>query len=133
MVLFVLLPTYTNLDDNVIDWEKGDILRGPGDKGDSHCSHSGTLNCRMERNLAHLFHRCGSLAGAEALGMSIISGFKKRRELVASGAPAKSTVMRRRYEAVSVETEKWLGSLRCAGLKAACVDYVDPKQLENSV
>lgn len=133
MVLFVLLPTYTNLDDNVIDWEKGDILKGPGDKGDFHSSHSGTLTCRMERNLAHPFHQCGSLAGAEALGLLITSGFKKRRELVASGASAKSTVMRRRYEDVSVETEKWLGSLCCAGLKATCVDYVDPKQLENSV
>lgn len=86
--------------------EKGDIFRGPGDKGETDSSRSGRLTCRMERNLVHRFHQCGSLAGAEALGILVTSGFKKKRKLVASGAPAMSTVMRRRYEDVSVETEK---------------------------
>lgn len=68
----------------------------------------------MERNLVHCFHQCGSLAGAEALGILITSGFKKRCALVAFGGPAMSTMMRR-YEDVSVETEKWLMLCRTQG------------------
>lgn len=113
--------------------EKGDVLRGTREKGDSHSSHSRTFPFRIERSLAHHFHHCESLAGAEVLGILITSGFRKRHELGAFGAPAISEVIRRRHKDLSAETEKWLGSLCCATLKVPCVNYTHPKQLENSV
>lgn len=61
--------------------EKGDILRGTREKGDSHSSHSRTITCGTERNLTLLLHQCEFLAGAEALGILITSDLKKRREL----------------------------------------------------
>lgn len=49
------------------------------------------------------------------------------------GAPAMSEVVRRKHKDVPVETEKWPGSLCCATFKVPCVNYMDPKQSENSV